>query len=236
MHMHALLAVEEQRKHYSINLNGFLGDAILGGSYLFDKRWSLAEKVNQRGRRYINSGIRTTNNFFQNRIPFYSNALMDFTCSIPETLRTHSYIYNRMLLATYPKFYRKIPWQRVGVPISYPRTLIFASQKARGALRRLRKAAARFGIRLESTHEYADYPEWIRQPPGRPLFERVLLSPSALYGEFISPLPVRRAWDEHMRGIDRSEQLCRALTFELWLQQVYEQKYRQETDESALPN
>jgi hypothetical protein len=141
-----------------------------------------------------------------------------------------------MLLATFPKFYRKIPWQRVGVPISYPRTLIFASQKAGGALRRLRKAAARFGIRLESTHDFADYPEWIRKPPGHPLFERVLLSPSALYGEFISPLPVRRAWDEHMRGIDRSEQLFRVLTFELWLQQVFEQKYRSEIPERELSN
>jgi hypothetical protein len=39
-----------------------------------------------------------------------------------------------------------------------------------------------------------------------------------------------------MRGADRSEQVCRALTFELWLQQVYERKFREETAEPDKPN
>ena len=37
-----------------------------------------------------------------------------------------------------------------------------------------------------------------------------------------------------MRGLDRTEELCRALTFELWLQQVFEQNYRSGISESDL--
>jgi asparagine synthase (glutamine-hydrolysing) len=158
LHMHALVSVKEQRKHYAINLNGFLGDAVLGGSYLFDRRWSLAEKVNQRGRRFINEGTRLTNNFFQNRIPFFSNALMEFAFSIPETLLAHSYVYNKMLLAKYPQFFDTIPWQSTGVPISSSRALVWTSQKARGASRRLRKVAGAFGVKFEAMQDYHNYP------------------------------------------------------------------------------
>lgn len=220
LHMHALVSVEEQRKNYRVNLNGFLGDAILGGSYLFDKRWTIAEKTVQRGRRFVNEGTLLTNNFFHNRIPFFANPLMEFTCSIPESLRAHSRIYNEMLLAAFPEFFAKIPWQTTQLPINASRARIFAVSKLRGAKRRLAKRAPGLGLIGNATHNYHNYAVWIRQAPARSLFERMLLDPSARYRDFIQASDVPLLWSEHMKGGDHSEQLCRALTFELWLQQV----------------
>jgi asparagine synthase (glutamine-hydrolysing) len=220
LHMHALISVEEQRKNYRVNLNGFLGDAILGGSYLFDKRWTIAEKTVQRGRRFINEGTRLTNNFLHNRIPFFANPLMEFTCSIPESLRAHSKIYNEMLLAAFPAFFAKIPWQTTQLPISASRARVFAVSKLRGAMRRLAKFAPGLGLIGHATHSYHNYAVWIRHAPARSLFERMLLDPSARYRDFCQASDVPRLWSEHMKGRDHSEQLCRALTFELWLRQV----------------
>lgn len=222
LHMHALVAVDEQRKNYKINLNGFLGDAVLGGSYHGDKRWTIAEKVNQRGRRFINEGTRLTNNFLHNRLPFFANDLMEFTCSIPESMRTHSRIYNRMLLRMFPEYFKSIVWQRTGLPITYSPELSRLIEKAR-TLQGLIKAL--LTGEHKSSQAYSDYPAWIRQEPARSLFQSLLLSPKSLYREFTA-LNVAALWNDHMNGVDRSQPLCRIFTFEIWLQQVFERKYR----------
>ncbi len=244
LHMHALAAVEEQRKHYSINLNGFWGDALLGGLYRGGhpkhwpaypySHWFTPQKFNNRGGRFINEGTRLTNNFIQNRLPYCENRLATFAYSVPAELMEDYKVFRKALIRSLPKFFKTIPWQKSGVPISYPPGITFAAKKLLGARRRIGKLAERVGVKLKSLHQFDDYPTWIRQSPARALFERVLLSPSAHYGEFISALAVRRSWDEHMRGLDRTEELCRALTFELWLQQVFEQNYRSGISESDL--
>jgi asparagine synthase (glutamine-hydrolysing) len=236
LHMHALVSVEEQRVRCRINLNGFLGDALLGGSYMHDPQWSVTEKANNRGRRFINEGTRLTNNFLQNRLPFFSNALMEYTCSIPEELRDQSRIYNRMLLKQFPAFFRRIPWQRTGVPITWPREFAKAAHRLGRLQRRVgcMIACIRSNVGVEDTYDYTNYAAWIRQQPARSMFEQMIVNPRALFPEFIPREEIQLSWGEHMGGLNRAEKICRTITFELWLQQVFEHRFRDAPPERGI--
>jgi asparagine synthase (glutamine-hydrolysing) len=233
-HMHALVSVLEQRKYYRINLNGYLGDAVLGGWYQDDPVWSLAEKIDNRGRRFINEGTRLTNNFVHNRLPFFDNRLMEFAYALPDEAKAQSHLYCRMLLATYPAFFQNIPWQKTGVPISRPQWWSSTVHYSNRIASKLLRESARIGVHFSSTREYSSYAEWIRRGKSRNEFERVLMNPHALFPQFISADTVRRVWNEHLRGADRSTGLFRALTFEFWLQQVFEGCHRPDFVESKV--
>ncbi|MBF5042764.1 hypothetical protein FGE12_10170 [Aggregicoccus sp. 17bor-14] len=226
LHMHALVSAQEQRSHYAVNLNGFLGDAVLGGSYLGDKRWTLPEKIDQRGRRLINEGTRLTNNYFHNRLPFFDNRLMELAYALPRPLLSNSRVYRRMLLRHFPEYFRSIPWQNTGLPIGWPgvvtRPLRFVG-RVRG---RLRRELGRITGQQVSLQAYTDYPTWIRQAPARELFERLLAHPEALHAQYVSADTVRARLAAHFGGEDHSEYLCRVATLEVWLQQVYAGRYR----------
>ena len=63
--------------------------------------------------------------------------------------------------------------------------------------------------------------------PARGTFSELLSNPDALYRSYISRKEVTATLEEHLNGSDRSGQLCRYLTLELWLQQVFEGRWRQ---------
>lgn len=73
---------------------------------------------------------------------------------------------------------------------------------------------------------YEDYASWMRGKSSRLFMEEVLSSPSALYGNYLSRERVEHDVAQHMRGEDRSESIGRILTFEIWLQQVFEGRFR----------
>jgi hypothetical protein len=108
-------------------------------------------------------------------------------------------------------------------------------RKTKGAANRLARVIGNSGTRYRAIHQHNDYAAWIRQGAARQLFEDILLSKSVLHREFIPDLDVQGLWSQHMQGTDRAEELCRILTFELWLQQVYARRYRQELPELAAP-
>ncbi len=232
-HMHALVSVVEQRKYFAVNLNGYLGDAILGGWYQDDPKWSLCQKIDNRGRRFINEGTRLTNNFVHNRLPFFDNRLMEFTYALPGRLKAASRLYCRMLLATFPDYFRSIPWQKTGVPISRPQWWSSSAHLSRRIISKLQRNSARLRLPVNGTRDYASYPEWLRRGTARVLVESLLMNPNALYPQFISADKVRKSWANHVRGADRSSEIFRALTFELWLQQVFEGGYRTEQEDAA---
>ena len=55
MDMHGMEFNNLYKKYMDINLNGFCGDAILGGSYI--KKQSVKSLFNNRGRRFINQAL-----------------------------------------------------------------------------------------------------------------------------------------------------------------------------------
>ena len=256
MHMHGLAVSEFMRDICEINLSGFSGDAILGGSFfrvlddldspidrkkaakafhcseeIFDEqdieKFRTARKgdfylLQNRVRRFTAAGTKQLAISTEQRKPFFDNQLMEFAYSLPDKLRFNSYIYKKMLLRFYPRFFREIPWHSTGVPIgaSSIRTELF---RIRRAIKKRVKARL---FNEKSNHNYTDYPSWVRREPARSIFENMLQAESSLYGEFIDRPTVLSALESHMQGENHSSYLCRCLTFELWLQQVFEQKYR----------
>lgn len=49
--------------------------------------------------------------------PFLENSFFDYLFSLPEEWRKNHYIYNKMLLQYFSKFYLDIPWERTKLPI-----------------------------------------------------------------------------------------------------------------------
>ena len=132
-----------------------------------------------------------------------------------------------MLLRHFPEYFRSIPWQNTGMAIGWSpiREKIYRKlqTKAKGLAKRLNKA----GFSNTGDKEFSSYAQWIRQNPAKSFFEELLCNPDALYREFIPALEVMSIFNRHMLGENMSKQLCRYLTIELWLQQVYEGKYRE---------
>ena len=257
LHIHALQSTFSMSKSLDINLNGFAGDLVLGGSYLtlnnLEKKidskivnditkckmeiknfsdWYLIDKtdpyfINNRVRRFTNAGTISLAQVIEQRKPFFDNNLIELVYGIPDTLRYKSYIYNKMLLKTFPEYYNNIPWQKTGCPISYPKwaTKLFVFKKK--CVNKLKIESCRCGFNF-STKELADYPALMRQEPAKSFFEKLLLSKRALYPEYINRNKVQGYLKNHMsRRANYHDELCLALTLELWLRQVFENEYRE---------
>jgi asparagine synthase (glutamine-hydrolysing) len=222
INMHSLGGIKKQAEFISIDLSGFLGDAVIGGSYI-DRT---AVNVLEKGRRCIDLGVRILNAYFQTRIPFFDNDFLELIMSVPEKFKADSGLYAKMLLFAFPEFFREIPWQYTGVPVSSSEKIVSLSKFAIRLKNRMYRELARGGLNLSSPYSFTDYKRWILSEPERTFFEKVLLEKSALYREFIPREQVLNAWERHLGGEDLSGPLCRYLTLEIWLQQVYEGKYR----------
>jgi asparagine synthase (glutamine-hydrolysing) len=218
----------------SICLNGIAGDAIHGGSYIGMKGQHFADvsdPYGYRGRRYIRPGFRFDESFYHVRMPFYDNALIEFSMSLSDSLRAKSYIYNKILLHNYPEFFRTIPWQKSGVPISYPRyaqkILTFGSRVSS----RLLRAARRCGLPLHDRRAFANQREKTILEPGHSFLEKLFSHKNAHFPEYLDRDRVLKTWNEHVAGKDSIDMINRYATIEIWLQQVYSKKLRPHLDE-----
>jgi len=232
MDMHVSSLLSEDQGLCDIFLDGFLGDVFLGGSYIKpfgkDELW----KIDNRGRRFIVNGPRFYGTWLEYRLPFVDNDLIDLLMSLPREVRAKHHLYKMMLLQTFPEFYDDIPWFDTLAPIKLPR------MKAQGALLKHQWMIAwLFGAMrrrvMRSQYErlnYTDYPGWIRKEPARSFFQSVLTNASALYPEFVSRDKVIDDWKRHLGGANHAKMLFLHVTFEIWLQQVFEGRYRPRVD------
>lgn len=230
--MHFFDVAEKMRDHMEFSMDGYLGDAVLGGGYqpghLGWGGWNELEKIDNRGRRYIAEGGRLGNTFLLfDRYPFFNNKLMELSYAIPAIYRKDSAIYNRMLLRTFPKFFEKIPWQKTMLPIGAS-PLRLKAQKAGNWLRaRAVNAARRLKIHLEMPNTgYASYQEWIRSEPARSQIGNLITSKDALLFQYVDRDLVIGEYNKHMAGENRSRPIALYATFEIWLQQVFASKHR----------
>ncbi len=227
--MHGLEVFDEYRSYADFNLNGFLGDAVLGGSYITEYQ-SVEYMVKNRGRRFVNQALVVGESWLTQRRPFFDKNLLDVILAIPKHLRRDSYIYNKMLLLAFPQYYTDIPWQKTGCPISCSEQLVKLTGLKNRVVNKLKRKSQRFGFRFKNPREFADYPSWMRQEPAKSVFENFLLSKTALYPDYIDRSEIHTCLRDHMAGKGNyHNELCLALTFELWLQQVFEGSYRGES-------
>jgi asparagine synthase (glutamine-hydrolysing) len=261
MHMHGCEFLDDISQHININLNGFLGDAILGGSYLEktkekDKRITLeiARKYYgrnvsgrsvkdafydvphiepllymSRGRRFINMGTVNALVKVDQRKPFFDNTIIEFVFALPDEYRLDSKLYSAMLIKFFPKFFNDIPWQKTGCPLAYSNALTKTITFKNRIVDRLKREVGRIGIKYKDLHNYTDYAEWLRQEPAKSFFETTLFSKRAIYPEYIDQETVQNYFKHHLQNkANHHDELCRTLTFELWLQQVFLGRYRHE--------
>ena len=116
--------------------------------------------------------------FMESRKPYAANEIIDLVYSLPQDYRFRGRLYKTMLLRTFSRYYRTIPWANIGVPISLPR----GAGRAFKTWRRLHARLSLDGAGLTADGKpggYADYPAWLRAEPARGLIERILLTPMA---------------------------------------------------------
>jgi asparagine synthase (glutamine-hydrolysing) len=265
MHMHGIEAAEVESALCDIVLNGFLGDGVLRGSYLFEGALDCpitADLVSQRtgrdqnkinipsqyhglmktdfyflqnrARRWLYNGELMMSNDIQLRTPFSDNALLEFTYSLPDSLRFDGRLYRKMLLRRFPVFYRRIPWQATGYPIGLPENiqkLLYLTRRARRKFSRLSGGLFHDPFKLTN---YADYNAWLRRDPARSIFAALLNNPKAIYSDYLPKSLVQQRWIEHLGGMDHAEIICLYATFEVWLQQAFENRLRSEVDVQSL--
>ena len=213
----------------SICLNGIAGDAIHGGSYLGMKGQhfpDMQDPYGHRGRRYIRPGFRLDESFLHVRMPFYDNALIELSMSLPDSLRAKSNIYNKILLHNYPEFFRTIPWQKSGVPISYPdyaRKIISLGKRA--SSRMLRAAESR-GLPVHDRRNFTSQREKLIREPGRSFLEKLFTNKNAVFPAYLDREKVLKTWDFHTAGKDAIDIINRYATIEIWLQQVFSNTLR----------
>jgi len=177
------------------------------------------------------------------RFPIFDNSFQELLFSIPLEQRLErgldrdDTLYKKMLLRAFPAYYRTIPYQNIGIPISWPDPANLVSGTMRFVRRAknkvLKEALGLVGATFSYPNWYTDYENWLRREPARSFFDKLLTSPSALYGEYVPRPQVGELWSRHLKGEDHAEMLCRYLTLELWLQQVYEGRYRRLGSEEA---
>jgi asparagine synthase (glutamine-hydrolysing) len=261
LHMHGFEGVALERELFDIALNGFLGDVVLGGSWLAgdaldhpitpelvgrftgrDPRKINVPKeyldlnktdfyhLQNRARRFTYNGLAMVSDYIETRIPFYDNKLLEFSYSLPDSIRLGSHIYKKMLLGKFPNFYRRIPWQKTGNPIGMPDSVAKLLRLTRRARRKLSRLSGGFFRDPLSQSDYTDYPSWLRQEPARTIFTALLNNRRAIYPEYLPRSAVQTAWDNHLRGADHTDEIFKYATFEIWLQQAFEKRLRAEAD------
>jgi asparagine synthase (glutamine-hydrolysing) len=258
LHMHGIEFLSYYKQYANYLFNGFAGDLVLGGSYLrkafLDKEicpsiiqentgtkktidpnneWYKISKIdpyfiNNRVRRFTNTGLIILRSTVEVLIPFFDNALIEFVYSFPDALRYKSHIYKKMLLIAYPEYYKGLPWQKTGYPISYPDAFIKTITFKNRVVERLKREAGRFGIKYKNIHGYTDYAEWLRKEPAKSFLKSVLSARNAIYPAYIDQSKVKEHLEDNLQNkANHSDKLCAALTFEIWLQQIFEGRYRE---------
>lgn len=253
MHMHGSEFMEDIAKHVDVNLNGFLGDAIFGGSYI-NKTTFLNEKVTSetakffysdffeevvdlnfystehidpflfmnRGRRFINMGTVNSLTVLEQRKPFFDNDCVELIYSLPDEYRLNNKLYSAMLQKFFPKFFKDIPWQQTGKPVSelpkYSVVNRVIKKLSIGIKSALRKKL--------SPKEYTDYKSWILVPEVYKELASILEYNNSEYKELTSDDMLNKYLVNHSLKNDHSKKILRAATVEIYLQNVKAQLSR----------
>lgn len=240
-HMHGCEFLGDIAARVNTDLNGYAGDAVLGGSFLkpdlLDKRIGseiasqfykeFSERCNfedafydldhfephiymNRVRRFTNMGIVNGLSFLKYKKPFFSNSVVDFAMSIPDSFRLNNKLYGTMLARHFPDFYKDIPWQKTGWPVSidYPAGDVPVESVA--------------GCQLADDKAFINYAELIREPSVAAFLVDILGDGNACYKEFTNVDYFHDYLMLHLNNkeINRCNKILRLLTCEVYFRHV----------------
>ena len=295
LHLHNSESDECSKELFDINIDGFIGDLCMGGSWIDDLEKKITKAaahrrfgkhieftdlnnsfynishqdpyfIDTRARRFTNMGLIAYSSTFEIRRPFLDNDLIEFLYTLPDRYRHESRLYNNTLLYKYPEYYKKIPWQKTGYPISTKMTI------HRKFIRLVKALLKKFEV-VKTTEKYTDYANWLKTPNIVKLIKKILDPKNAIYSKYInenfickyliphnqklnlinrffdmiqiilylmkeyvlllfrsSPnsfkITLKKLYNVPQHTHDYSKEICRALTMEIWFQQVFNKKYR----------
>jgi asparagine synthase (glutamine-hydrolysing) len=163
----------------------------------------------------------------ERRMPLMDNDFQEsvFTVSVNE--RKRNYMYERMLLINFPKYYKKIPRQSTGLTIGPPTIKKKILARLMKYKKNTKSFASKFGFKVKIDKKYiADYPNWLRSEEVSSFIKETLDSPDARYADLVPKEDAITLYDKHMAGEDVSVELARYVTLEVWLRQLLDGKYR----------
>ena len=242
LHMHGIEHLKQQKEACDICFNGAGGDGLAGAGHLFHPNGLSAYLKNKLHIRTDRNTIQHLETAFNNagsahafyidwrmrgftlhgprlgllhgleyRLPFLDNQVQEFLYSIPLQQKANNRLYRQMLLETFPEYFKNIPYQGTGFPISHSSWTI-----------KILRGLTQFRNRTPQT--FADYANWLRQSPGKNLCDHLLYNTSE----------TSRLWQRHLAGEDHTVILGRYLTYQLYLLQLFDGKYRTSEDVAEL--
>ena len=255
LHMHGIEHLHRQKEAFNICLNGAGGDGLAGAGHLFPPHELFSYLKNRLhhdtdGHPHINKQIESA--FKKNgsahafyidwrmrgftiqgprlglfhgleyRLPFLDNQVQEFLYALPFEIKKGNRLYRQMLLQTFPNYFKTIPWQSTGFSLSWPPWLI---KGLRGFAR----------LHTRAHHApFANYANWLRTPPGKIVCEHLLQDPHAHYHAYANARQIGELWQRHLNGENHADILGRYLTFEIYLRQLFDAKYRTPEDATEL--
>jgi len=206
-HMHGSRALAEYMPGLmDVCLNGYLGDATVGGSYIGSEEGEI-NRIVERGRRFIRVGLLNVGVYVPCRVPFFDYKFLDFAMSIPKSYRQNGYIYKRFLKSRYDIFNDvKVPYNNRGQKIK----IVFDKIKDR--------LSYVFGE--NKSDSFHSYPRWMRSKG----FEGIIGEIQCNGRNFAKELGFRglkEAYDRHINGWYNSEYIGRVISMEYFLNKYY---------------
>jgi Asparagine synthase (glutamine-hydrolyzing) len=225
--------------YFTVCLNGIGGGRMQGGKVIGSGRHDESDRVDENGepglqmirRRMLRQGFRLDESYFNVRMPFFDNTLYSFIMSAPASIRAKGILYIKALMRNFPEFYKSIPWQQAGVPISLPTPFFEIGTFIKRSASKLARIAQQKGFPVQDQKLYFNPGTWLRMAPSRSIIGELLGTSNALYTEYIDKKTVEKAWRAHLSGNDKTEDICRYATLEIWLQQIFLKNLRPEIDD-----
>jgi asparagine synthase (glutamine-hydrolysing) len=126
-----------------------------------------------------------------------------------------------MLLKCFPEFYKSIPWQKTGLPISISPKIHRVYSFGRRFYRKLCAEISRVGWRLPSTYSYVNYNLLTSVEPARQFILDRLLGSNVRWQSYLPIGRTQKMVKDHFDGkrLDASGVLL-LLTFEVWLEET----------------
>lgn len=213
LHFHATAALKELHEAWDLNLNGFLGDATVGGSYFHDDSvesfWRLFA---DRGRRWLSAGLRQGEVYGYERIPFLANDVMDWAIVVPVAQLRRSRFYTRALKHILRREVAAIPWATNGMPVGSSVALQRLGVRLKNLRRRVRRV-----LGVSYPKSFIDYDVCMNTPSTRECVRRLLGAPGAKVhamsiGDRVAELVATpQPWDGEEQKL-----VTRAMTIEVW--------------------
>jgi hypothetical protein len=142
--------------------------------------------------------------------------------AIPPDIRNKGIFYKSALLYNFGRYYKSIPWQQAGVPISLSPLIFMAGALYKRSLSRFKRKLRDLGLPVYDSKLYFNVSEAMRNDRNGRQIEKILSDRNAIYRKYI-PDDIRMPPKYMNAGIER---ICRILTFEIWMRQAADPSFR----------